>query len=77
ETTSLLAAMGMPFFGLIGGILAAIFIFMFAWHGGNLDSGRIILVGIAINSGFSAISLYLSLKMNPNDHEMAMVWKNG
>lgn len=77
ETTSLLAAMGMPFFGLIGGILAAIFIFIFAWHAGNLDSGRIILVGIAINSGFSAVSLYLSLKMNPNDHEMAMVWKNG
>nr|MDH3161897.1 iron ABC transporter permease [Bacillus licheniformis] len=77
ETTSLLAAMGMPFFGLIGGILAAIFIFIFAWHAGNLDSGRIILVGIAINSGFSAVSLYLSLKMNPNDHEMATVWKNG
>ncbi|ASB87040.1 iron ABC transporter permease [Bacillus sonorensis] len=77
ETANLLAAMGMPFFGLIGGLLAAAFIFMFAWHGGNLDSGRIILVGIAINSGFSAVSLYLSLKMNPNDYEMAMVWKNG
>ncbi|MDA1476670.1 FecCD family ABC transporter permease [Bacillus changyiensis] len=77
DSQSLLSAMGMPFFGLIGGLLAAIFILMFAWHGGGFDSGRIILVGIAINSGFSAISLYLSLKMNPNDFEMAMLWRNG
>ncbi|MDA7025408.1 iron ABC transporter permease [Bacillus sp. CLL-7-23] len=77
DSQSLLSAMGMPFFGLIGGLLAAIFIMMFAWHGGGFDSGRIILVGIAINSGFSAISLYLSLKMNPNDFEMAMLWRNG
>lgn len=64
-------------FGLIGGLIAAILIYIFAWHRGNLDSGRIILVGIAINSGFSALSLFLSLKMDPQDYQMAMVWKNG
>lgn len=77
KTTTLAAAMGTPFFGLIGGLLAAALIYMFAWHRGNLDSGRIILVGIAINSGFSALTLFLSLKMDPQDYEMAMVWKNG
>lgn len=64
EVTSIAAAMGMPLFGLIGGLIAAILIYIFAWHRGNLDSGRIILVGIAINSGFSALSLFLSLKMD-------------
>ncbi|KAF1678930.1 MULTISPECIES: iron ABC transporter permease FeuC [Bacillus] len=77
EVTSIVAAMGMPFFGLIGGLVAAILIYIFAWHRGHLDSGRIILVGIAINSGFSALSLFLSLKMDPQDYQMAMVWKNG
>ncbi|MED2947431.1 iron ABC transporter permease FeuC [Bacillus subtilis] len=77
EVTSIAAAMGMPLFGLIGGLIAAILIYIFAWHRGNLDSGRIILVGIAINSGFSALSLFLSLKMDPQDYQMAMVWKNG
>ncbi|QIW78528.1 iron ABC transporter permease FeuC [Bacillus tequilensis] len=77
EVTSIAAAMGMPFFGLIGGLIAAILIYIFAWHRGHLDSGRIILVGIAINSGFSALSLFLSLKMDPQDYQMAMVWKNG
>ncbi|AZV49186.1 iron ABC transporter permease FeuC [Bacillus halotolerans] len=77
EVTSIVAAMGMPFFGLIGGLAAAVMIYIFAWNRGNLDSGRIILVGIAINSGFSALSLFLSLKMDPQDYEMAMVWKNG
>ncbi|AMK70837.1 MULTISPECIES: iron ABC transporter permease FeuC [Bacillus] len=77
EVTSIAAAMGMPLFGLIGGLIAAILIYIFAWHRGNLDSRRIILVGIAINSGFSALSLFLSLKMDPQDYQMAMVWKNG
>ncbi len=69
--------MGMPVFGLIGGLMAAVLIYIFAWHRGHLESGRIILVGIAMNSGFSALSLFLSLKMDPQDYEMAMVWKNG
>lgn len=65
EVTSIAAAMGMPFFGLIGGLIAAILIYIFAWHRGNLDSGRIILVGIAINSGFSALSLFFIIKNGP------------
>ncbi|WP_151140333.1 iron ABC transporter permease FeuC [Bacillus amyloliquefaciens] len=77
EATALASAMGMPVFGLIGGLMAAVLIYIFAWHRGHLESGRIILVGIAMNSGFSALSLFLSLKMDPQDYEMAMVWKNG
>lgn len=76
EATALASAMGMPVFGLIGGLMAAVLIYIFAWHRGHLESGRIILVGIAMNSGFSALSLFLSLKMDPQDYEMAMVWKN-
>lgn len=66
-----------PMFGLIGGLLATILIYLFARERGKLDPQRLILVGIAIASGFGAITLYLSLKMNPNDYEMATVWLAG
>jgi iron complex transport system permease protein len=42
-----------------------------------LDMQRLILTGIAISSGFSALSIYFSLKMNANDFEMAAVWSAG
>ena len=40
-------------------------------------SARLILVGIAIASGFGAITMFLSLKMNPSDYEMAVAWLAG
>lgn len=67
----------MPLFGFVGGTLAAAIIFIFSWKNGVLDMQRLILTGIAIGSGFGALSLYISLKMNANDYEMAAVWISG
>lgn len=71
------SVMLMPLFGFVGGILAAIIIFVFSWRNGMLDMQRLILTGIAISSGFGALSLYISLKMNAKDYEMAAVWSVG
>uniref|UniRef100_UPI00406C5858 FecCD family ABC transporter permease n=1 Tax=Psychrobacillus sp. FSL K6-4046 TaxID=2921550 RepID=UPI00406C5858 len=67
----------MPLFGFVGGALAASIIFIFSWKNGILDMQRLILTGIAIGSGFGALSLYVSLKMNASDYEMAAVWISG
>lgn len=67
----------MPLFGLVGGGMAAVLIYVFARYDGRIDPQRLLLIGIAVGSGFSAIALYLSLKMNPNDFEMASVWLAG
>lgn len=67
----------MSLFGWLGGVLAAIFLFMFSRNHGELDPKRLILVGIAINAGFGALTLFVSLKMNPQDFEMATVWLSG
>ncbi|WP_282942591.1 iron ABC transporter permease [Paenibacillus sp. RC67] len=71
------AIMTMPLFGLVGGMAAAALLFVFAWHNGRLDAQRLILTGIALGSGFGAISLFLSLRMNAKDFEMATVWLTG
>ncbi|WAA09185.1 FecCD family ABC transporter permease [Fervidibacillus albus] len=67
----------MPVFGFVGGTLAALLIFTFSYKNGYLDVQRLILTGIAINSGFGAISLYISLKMNEKDFESAAIWQAG
>lgn len=77
NTTGWLAVMTMPMYGLVGGLMATSIIYMFARHRGRLDPQRLILVGIAVASGFGAVTMYVSLKMNPNDFEMAVVWMAG
>nr|WP_162834843.1 iron ABC transporter permease [Paenibacillus sp. JCM 10914] len=69
--------MMMPMFGAAGGLAATAAIYMFARDGGQLDPQRLILVGIAIASGFGAITMYVSLKMNPKDYEAAVTWLAG
>ncbi|GIN87446.1 iron ABC transporter permease [Heyndrickxia sporothermodurans] len=71
------SVMLMPLFGWVGGLLAVIFIIIFSWERGTFDPQRFILVGIAISSGLGALTLYVSLKMNPQDFEMATVWLAG
>ncbi|MBB4826348.1 iron complex transport system permease protein [Sporosarcina luteola] len=72
-----LSMAGMTVWGWIGGVLAAFFLFLFSRKRGELDPKRLILVGIALNSGFGALTLFVSLKMNPRDFEMATVWLSG
>lgn len=67
----------MPVFGLLGGILAALLILMFSKNNGKTDMQRLILTGIAINSGFSALSMLFSMKMNASDFDFAAIWQAG
>lgn len=72
-----LKIMSMPLFGLVGGVLAAGIIFAIAYKHGRLDVERLLLTGIAINSGFGALALYLTLKMSEKDFEIAALWQAG
>lgn len=67
----------MPLSGFVGGLAAAVLIYLFAWKNGKLDRQMLILTGIAISSGFGAVTLFISLKMNADDYESAAVWLSG
>lgn len=75
--TGWVGVMLMPIFGLVGGIIATVCMYAFARQQGRLDPQRLILVGIAIASGFGAVTLFVSLKMNPRDYEAAASWLAG
>ncbi|SET54619.1 iron complex transport system permease protein [Salinibacillus kushneri] len=66
----------MPFFALIGALFAAVLIYALAWKNG-VSPIRLILVGIGVNAGFSALLMIFQLKMDPQDFRQATVWLSG
>ncbi|GAA0752098.1 Iron-uptake system permease protein FeuC [bioreactor metagenome] len=77
DGSNFLSIFSMPIFGFIGGFLAALIILIFSKNNKKMDMQRLILTGIAVNSGFSAISMLFSMKMNASDFEFAAVWQAG
>lgn len=77
DGSNFLRIFAMPMFGFIGGLLAALIILLFSKNNKKMDMQRLILTGIAVNSGFSAISMLFSIKMNASDFEFAAIWQSG
>ena len=77
EINSIVKILIVPIFGFIGGALAAVIILAMSYKYGRMDMQKLILTGIAINTGFSAITLFWSLKMDENDYQAAAIWMNG
>jgi iron complex transport system permease protein len=71
------SVMSMPMFGFIGGLIAIVLLYIFARNHGEFNPQQLILVGIALASGFGAVTLYVSLKMDADNFEMAAVWLAG
>ncbi|WP_059052083.1 FecCD family ABC transporter permease [Paenibacillus senegalimassiliensis] len=67
-----------PIFTFAGGTLSAFIIFLFAYdrHRGILPI-RLILVGIAVAAGISAVTLILSLKLDEETYSFAARWLAG
>ncbi|PHA00374.1 iron ABC transporter permease [Bacillus pseudomycoides] len=74
--SSFLSVFILPFFALVGAILAAVIIYALAWKDG-VSPIRLILVGIAVAAGFGAVSLVFSMKMTSNDFRFATIWLSG
>ncbi|WP_409295533.1 FecCD family ABC transporter permease [Peribacillus sp. SCS-26] len=66
----------LPAAAFLGALLAGAAILLLSWKNG-LDSIRLILVGIGINAGLSAVIIAMQLRLSPNDFIKAMVWLAG
>lgn len=72
------ASILIPLFTFGGGVLAAFLIILLASdRSKGLLPIRLILVGIAVSAGFSAISLFFSLKLNDETYIFASRWLVG
>lgn len=77
EINSVLKIIMIPLFGFVGGVIAAAIILAISYKNSRMDMQKLILTGIAINTGFGALTLFWSLKMDEDDYEAAAVWMNG
>jgi ABC-type Fe3+-siderophore transport system, permease component len=68
----------LPILAWAGGGIAALLVFIISYrkHKG-LSSNRLILNGVAISSGFSAVTILVSLRINPEQYQFVATWIAG
>ncbi|REK75177.1 FecCD family ABC transporter permease [Paenibacillus paeoniae] len=75
---SLSSSIMLPLLAFIGGLFAALLIYLFSYRKGKFPSStRLILTGVAINVGLGAVSLFLTLKLDENQYAFAQKWQAG
>ncbi|WP_168582661.1 FecCD family ABC transporter permease [Gephyromycinifex aptenodytis] len=60
----------------LGGVLAGLLVVALAWNGG-VDARRVILVGLGVNAGLTALSSWLLARADLPDIATATVWLTG
>lgn len=66
----------LPFFAFVGALATAVVIIFLSWKNG-FQSFRLVLVGIGVNAGLTALLVALQLKMDPIDFMQVVVWLSG
>ncbi|MFD2209528.1 FecCD family ABC transporter permease [Virgibacillus halophilus] len=66
-----------PFTALAGAFVSAILIYTIARKKGGVTPIRLVLVGIGINTAFSAGTMVLQMKMEPQDFTKTLTWISG
>ncbi|WP_081275956.1 FecCD family ABC transporter permease [Paenibacillus polymyxa] len=74
----LLSPIILPGLAFAGGLTAAFLIFMFAFRRGrDISPTGLILTGVAMGSGYSALSLILTLRLDKQQYDFALRWQAG
>ncbi|MNI59165.1 Iron-uptake system permease protein FeuC [compost metagenome] len=68
----------MPFLALIGAGVTAVIIYLLSYKRGHgISPTRLLLTGIAVGAGLSAITVILTLQLNPRNFEFVVTWQMG
>lgn len=68
----------LPSLSFVGGITAAILIFILSYRKGReISPTGLILTGVALSNGYSALTLLLTLKLDDTQMEFAQRWSAG
>lgn len=77
-STSLAPPFLMPILALLGAGLTALLIYMLSYKKGQgISPVRLLLTGIAVGAGLSAVSIILTLQLNPQNLEFVVTWQLG
>lgn len=75
-TVGLLAVLGLPGAALVGGLVAALLVYLLAYRQG-LDSFRLLLVGIGISTAGVSLTSWLLVVANIQQAGQVLVWLRG
>ena len=68
----------LPFFALIGAGIAAILIYTLSYkRGEGISPTRLLLTGVAVAAGISALMLVLTLRLSPENYQFVAIWMAG
>ncbi|MBU3109744.1 FecCD family ABC transporter permease [Clostridium gasigenes] len=68
----------LPIMSFLGGVSAALLIFILSYRKGkNISPTGLILTGVAMSSGYGALSLMLTLKLDRTQFEFVQRWQGG
>lgn len=72
------SAIALPLLAFVGGMTAAVLIFLLSYRRGkNISSTGLILTGVAVGSGYSAVTMMLTLKIDENQMDFVQRWSAG
>lgn len=66
----------MPIVALLGALFGAFLIYVLAWNKG-INSSRLLLIGIGINTAFLALLTVFQLKFTTQEFNRVIAWTNG
>jgi ABC-type Fe3+-siderophore transport system permease subunit len=71
-------AIALPLVAFIGGITAAVLIFFLSYRPGkDISPTGLILTGVAVGSGYSAVTMLLTLKLDERQMDFVQRWSAG
>jgi len=77
-TTDVASPYLMPLLALLGAGATAVIIYLLAYKKGQgISPTRLLLTGIAVGAGLSAVSIILTLQLNPRNLEFVVTWQMG
>lgn len=73
---AVLAGIGLPLVAVLGGLVTTTLVVGLSWRGG-VDGHRLVLVGLGVNAGASAVTSWLLLRADLPDLNEALIWMTG
>ncbi|HNQ99359.1 MAG TPA: iron ABC transporter permease, partial [Trueperaceae bacterium] len=71
------SALAQPVAAFVGAGAAALLVYGFAFKDGGVTATRLLLVGVGVAAGLSAVMLLLALRMNDQVFAYAVAWQSG
>lgn len=76
-SSSGMAGWGLPAVACIGSLLASFLVYFCGYQQGSLSPGRLLLSGVAVNAGISALTILATVSVSRDNYNFVTSWLSG